>query len=104
MCTWNNSDLRESIIFCENFNSKADDICRFEHFTVPYIKSPQKRLSLQSDVTLSQSSTYISSTDASISPGQLINSFGEFKISKHIRDKINQKSNSLSEGKVCLLS
>ena len=53
-------------------------------------------------ITLSQSSTYISSTDASISPGQLINSFGEFKISKHIKHKIMEqrqsKSNSLSEG------
>ena len=51
-----------------------------------------------SDVTLSQSSTYVSSTDASISPGQLINSFGEFKISDQIRKKINRQSNSLSEG------
>jgi len=55
-------------------------------------------------ITLSQSSTYISSTDASISPGQLINSFGEFKISKHIKHKIMEqrqsKSNSLSEGEL----
>ena len=61
---------------------------------------------LQSDHTvlssLSQSSTRISSIDDTVSPGELLISFGEFKTSKPIQDRIRnyQKNrNSLSEGK-----
>ena len=49
--------------------------------------------------SFSQSSTYISSTDDSISPGQILNSFGEFKISQRIKDKIANGRDSLSEGR-----
>lgn len=50
--------------------------------------------------SFSQSSTYISSTDDSISPGQILNSFGEFKISQRIKDKIAHGRDSLSEGEI----
>ena len=60
------------------------------------VPHPPKEKSISS---FSQSSTYISSTDDSISPGQILNSFGEFKISQRIKDKIANGRDSLSEGK-----
>lgn len=51
--------------------------------------------------SFSASSTQISSVDETVSPGELLISFGEFKTSKPIQDRIRkyrQVRGSLSEG------
>jgi hypothetical protein len=53
--------------------------------------------------TLSTSSTIVSSFDATVSPGELLISFGEFKMSKTIQERVRKQKlsrNSLSEGSV----